>query len=150
MFFSDDDEQLYLDLLSEPCRKAGVEIWSYRLMPNHVHMILTPSTPQGLGLALGESRRRYSGVINARLRVTGDGRAIRFVSPQFPDGRARRTSRTFEDRTEHFGNGLQIARLFGDLVKCHGNPVARNPETRAGRMSLRQLTGNSTSSRATL
>ncbi|WP_294535739.1 transposase [uncultured Rhodoblastus sp.] len=80
VFFSDDDYQLYLDLLSERCRKAGVEIWSYCLMPNHVHMILTPSAPQGLGLAIGETHRRYSGVINARLLVTGHLFQSRFGS----------------------------------------------------------------------
>lgn len=80
VFFSDDDYLLYLDLLSDRCRKAGVEIWSYCLMPNHVHMILTPSTPQGLGLALGETHRRYCGVINARLRVTGHLFQSRFGS----------------------------------------------------------------------
>ena len=40
-------------------------------MPNHVHLILTPSTPQGLGAALGETHRRYGSVINARLHVAG-------------------------------------------------------------------------------
>lgn len=80
VFFSDDDYQLYLDLLRERCRKAGVGVWSYCLMPNHVHLILTPSTPQGLGLALGETHRRYCGVINARLRVTGHLFQSRFGS----------------------------------------------------------------------
>jgi len=70
-FFGDEDYGLYLDLLSERCRQAGVAVWSYCLMPNHVHLILTPSTPQGLGRALGETHRRYASVINARLRVTG-------------------------------------------------------------------------------
>ncbi len=80
VFFSDDDYELYLDLLAERCRKAGVEIWSYCLMPNHVHLILTPSTPDGLGRALGEAHRRYCGVINARLRVTGHLFQSRFGS----------------------------------------------------------------------
>ena len=71
IFFGDDDYRLYLDLLGERCRKAGVELWSYCLMPNHVHLILTPANPQGLGRALGETHRRYASVINARLRVTG-------------------------------------------------------------------------------
>jgi putative transposase len=71
IFFGDDDYRLYLDLLGERCRKVGVEVWSYCLMPNHVHLILTPATPEGLGRALGETHRRYSSVINARLRVTG-------------------------------------------------------------------------------
>ena len=71
IFFGDDDYRLYLDLLGERCRKAGVGLWSYCLMPNHVHLILTPATPEGLGRALGETHRRYASVINARLRVTG-------------------------------------------------------------------------------
>ncbi len=71
IFFGDDDYRLYLDLLGERCRKAGVELWSYCLMPNHVHLILTPATPEGPGRALGETHRRYASVINARLRVTG-------------------------------------------------------------------------------
>ena len=40
-------------------------------MPNHVHLILVPDRSEALGRALGETHRRYSAVINARLRVTG-------------------------------------------------------------------------------
>jgi len=45
--FGNEDYGLYLDLLSERRRLAGVAVWSYCLMPNPVHPILTPSTPQG-------------------------------------------------------------------------------------------------------
>jgi putative transposase len=40
-------------------------------MPNHVHLILVPDTEEALGRALGETHRRYTSVINARLRVIG-------------------------------------------------------------------------------
>jgi putative transposase len=40
-------------------------------MPNHVHLILVPSDETGLSRAIGETHRRFSGYINARLRVTG-------------------------------------------------------------------------------
>jgi putative transposase len=40
-------------------------------MPNHVHWILVPSDEGGLSRAVGETHRRYSGYITARLRVTG-------------------------------------------------------------------------------
>ena len=46
-FFSDDDYAAYLDLLAQGCRAAGVEVWGYCLMPNHVHLILTPSDVAG-------------------------------------------------------------------------------------------------------
>ncbi len=30
-------------------------MWGYCLMPNHMHRILTPKTPEGLGRALGKA-----------------------------------------------------------------------------------------------
>ncbi len=39
IFFSDMDYALYRDLLAASCRAANVEVWSWVLMPNHVHPI---------------------------------------------------------------------------------------------------------------
>ena len=80
VFFDDDDYALYRDLLASQCRKHDVEVWSYCLMPNHVHLILVPRLAQALGRALGETHRRYVSVINARLRVTGHLFQSRFGS----------------------------------------------------------------------
>ena len=80
VFFSDDDYALYRDLLAEQCRKQGVACWAYCLMPNHVHLVLVPDREEGLGRALGETHRRYSTAINARLRVTGHLFQARFGS----------------------------------------------------------------------
>jgi putative transposase len=71
IFFEDGDHANYRDLLAEQARKAGVEVWAYCLMPNHVHLILTPSTEVGLGRAVGEAHRRYTNFINGRGRWTG-------------------------------------------------------------------------------
>ena len=65
-FFSDADYEAYLALLAEGSQAAGVEVWGYCLMPNHVHLILVPSTADGLRAALGEAHRRYSRGINLR------------------------------------------------------------------------------------
>ena len=65
-FFSDGDYAFYRALLAEGCAKADVEVWGYCLMPNHVHLILTPRDPDGLRAALGETHRRYSQRINQR------------------------------------------------------------------------------------
>jgi putative transposase len=46
-------------------------MWSYCLMPNHMHLIPTPNTSERLGRALGKAHRRYSSFINARPRVPG-------------------------------------------------------------------------------
>ncbi|KTE42968.1 MULTISPECIES: transposase [unclassified Sphingopyxis] len=70
-FFEDGDYALYLDLLADASRSAGVEIWSYCLMPNHVHIIAVPSDEDGLRRVFRHVHRHYTGYINARLRTTG-------------------------------------------------------------------------------
>lgn len=65
-FFSVDDYQSYLELMSRWCRKYAVEIWAYCLMPNHIHLIAVPETKDGLNLAIGEAHRRYTRRINFR------------------------------------------------------------------------------------
>ena len=70
-FFSADDYALYRDLLAEHCRAADVDVWAWCLMPNHVHLILVPSDPDGLRRALAAVHRRYAGVIHARRKRTG-------------------------------------------------------------------------------
>ena len=71
VFFSDADYGLYLSLLTESCKAAGVACWAYVLMPNHIHAILVPDDEDGLRAALAPVHRRYAGIINARRRRTG-------------------------------------------------------------------------------
>jgi putative transposase len=66
VFFSDDDYATYRALLAEGCEAAGVAVWAYCLMPNHVHLILVPSDADGLRAALGEAHRRHTRHVNFR------------------------------------------------------------------------------------
>lgn len=66
VFFGDDDYRAYRELLAEGCARAGVAVWGYCLMPNHVHLILVPGDEAGLRAALGEAHRRYSRRVNFR------------------------------------------------------------------------------------
>ena len=70
-FFEEGDYALYLDLLATAAQRAQVEVWSYCLMPNHVHIILCPGDEDGLWRTFGDLHRRYTGYINARRRTTG-------------------------------------------------------------------------------
>jgi putative transposase len=70
-FFNDEDYAFYKELLGRHCREAGVEVWAWVLMPNHVHLILNPSDPDGLRRALSQAHRRYAGRVHARQRKTG-------------------------------------------------------------------------------
>jgi putative transposase len=70
-FFEDGDFALYRDLLAEAARKAGTSVWSYCLMPNHVHVIVVPEDEEGLRRTFADAHRRYTGFVNARQRWTG-------------------------------------------------------------------------------
>ena len=70
-FFRDKDYALYRDLLAEHAPAAGVEVWAWVLMPNHVHLILVPSDADGLRRTLSPVHRRYAGHIHTRLQRCG-------------------------------------------------------------------------------
>jgi putative transposase len=70
-FFRSEDYQLYRNLLAEQAAAAGVEVWAWVLMPNHVHLILVPPEPDALRRVLAAVHRRYAGQIHARLKRTG-------------------------------------------------------------------------------
>ena len=58
-------------LLADAAQRAAFEVWSYCLMPNHVHIVAVPSDPDGPRRAFRSVHRHYTGYINARLRVSG-------------------------------------------------------------------------------
>lgn len=70
-FFEPGDYALYLDLLADAAERHGVEVWSYCLMPNHVHIIAVPRDADALGRTFRHVHRHYTGYVNARMRVTG-------------------------------------------------------------------------------
>ncbi len=70
-FFEPSDYRLYLQLLVEECHKSKVEVWSYCLMPNHVHLIVVPDSEDGLRQAIGHTHRRYTRAINDRMEWRG-------------------------------------------------------------------------------
>jgi len=66
VFFCDEDYEAYRLLLGESCQNAGVKILAYCLMPNHVHLILVPTSQNGLSDALKIAHRHYTRHINFR------------------------------------------------------------------------------------
>ncbi len=71
VFFDEADYRLYRSLIASAARAAKAEVWAYCLMPNHVHLIVTPSDPDGLRKTFADAHRRYTGTINARFQWTG-------------------------------------------------------------------------------
>ncbi|OUR71585.1 hypothetical protein A9Q78_09305 [Methylophaga sp. 41_12_T18] len=80
VFFNDDDKQLYLEWLTDYCKKYQVELLSYCLMDNHIHLIMTPQTHDGLHNVLKPLHMRYAQYINRRHGWSGHLWQGRFFS----------------------------------------------------------------------
>ena len=64
VFFDDGDRQTYLELLGEYAAKFGVEVAACCLMSNHIHLILIPSTEEGLQQVLKPLHMRHAQRLN--------------------------------------------------------------------------------------
>lgn len=80
IFTSDSDRLIYRNLLGEYAAKAGLAIWGYCLMPNHVHLLLVPSAATSLAKGIGLAHRRFAQMQNARHGWTGHLFGGRFYS----------------------------------------------------------------------
>src|SRR5215510_8848881 len=80
VFFVDDDRRAYLDTLRELCDRFRVILHGYCLMTNHVHLVLTPKTTDGLARAVGTAHVRHSAYINRLHGRSGHLWAGRFHS----------------------------------------------------------------------
>jgi len=65
-FFSERDYSHYRSLLAAAKEKAGIDIWAYCLMPNHVHLVAIPTRADGLAILFREAHLRYTRSINDR------------------------------------------------------------------------------------
>ena len=88
-FFEISDYARYVDLVAEGCRDAGVEVLSWCLMPNHVHLVLRPRTSDGLTQALSVAHQRYTWVVNRRKGWQGHLWHSRFYSCPLDDAHLR-------------------------------------------------------------
>lgn len=65
IFFGKSDYQAYIDLICELKEEAGVQIWAYCLMPNHVHIVAVPDGKKSLAKLFGVAHHRYARRINS-------------------------------------------------------------------------------------
>ncbi len=70
-FLINDDYAVYLEILSGCTRRHGLEIWSYCLMPDHVHFIGIPDEKNSLSNCLRAAHSRYTKYINHRINTCG-------------------------------------------------------------------------------
>ena len=112
VFFSDADYQAYRGLVAEHCAAAGVAVWGYCLMPNHVHLILVPPDEDALRHALGEAHRRYT----RRVNLAGKDDTLVTAAPLLalaPDWKAFLAEALDEDDLEALRRHARTGRPLG-------------------------------------
>ena len=80
IFFKPEDYEYYQTLLLTQCKLHGLEIISYCLMTNHIHLIVIPKDQNSLSKAIGETHRLYTRKINFEQKVKGHLFQERFYS----------------------------------------------------------------------
>ena len=71
IFFSDEDYQFYKEKLLDCSKKHDCEIHAYVMMTNHVHLLVTPHTENGLSKLMQSLGRYYVQYINYYYERTG-------------------------------------------------------------------------------
>jgi putative transposase len=87
IFACDADFRFFRACIEDALGRFGVDLHSYVLMRNHVHLLMTPSTPCGISRAMQGAIRRYAGYFNARYRRTGTLWEGRFHAAVIEDDR---------------------------------------------------------------
>jgi REP-associated tyrosine transposase len=70
-FHNDTDYLVYLSNLRELARRTQCALHAYCLMTNHVHLLLTPSNPEGCALLMRNLGQRYVQYFNRRYERSG-------------------------------------------------------------------------------
>ncbi len=80
VFFNDDGYHSYLDYLTASAKAFDFEVWSYCLMPNHIHLLIVPSTIASLRDGMGHLHQTYALAVNRSQGWTGHLWQGRFFS----------------------------------------------------------------------
>ena len=70
-FYADEDCRFYLDWLAEYAGKTGCRIHAYVLMTNHVHLLVSADSGDGVGAMMKALRQRYVQYANRTYRRSG-------------------------------------------------------------------------------
>lgn len=70
-FIAAEDYQYYLECLNDACGRYRVSVHAYVLMTNHVHLLVTPDTDDGISRVMQSLGRRYVQYFNYRYRRSG-------------------------------------------------------------------------------
>ena len=70
-FFDDDDRETYLELINKASIRRACTVHAYVLMTNHIHLLVTPETADGISHFMQDIGREYVQHINKTYRRSG-------------------------------------------------------------------------------
>ena len=85
-FFTEHDRHFYLGQLEELAAQFQCAVHAYVLMDNHVHLLLSPSTKDGISVVMKHLGQRYVQHVNTIYRRTGGLWEGRFFSSVVDSG----------------------------------------------------------------
>lgn len=103
VFFTDEDREVYLRLVSIFTKKENINVWAYSLMDNHTHLVVVPSTKDCLAKAFGEIHKLYAKRINSRNDWKGHLWQERFISVPMDNAHTMTTVRYVEKNAVRAG-----------------------------------------------
>ena len=70
-FFCNNDRAFFMNKLAEACESEGVKVHAYVLMSNHVHLLMTSHTVNGISKVMQMVGRNYVRYINTTYQRSG-------------------------------------------------------------------------------
>ena len=71
LFFSMHDRKIYLDWLRDAAKHFGSLVHAFALMPNHIHLLITPQKEDALAKTMQSLGRRYAQYFNQAHQRSG-------------------------------------------------------------------------------
>ncbi len=71
LFFGNEDRRIYLEWLRDGARQFGCAVHAFALMPNHVHLLITPHNEDSLAKTMQSLGRRYVQYFNQQHHRSG-------------------------------------------------------------------------------
>lgn len=97
IFFSPDDYQAYVDILSIALQRHKTLCVAWCLMPNHIHLMLVPTHEDGLRAPLASAHTTYAQRINQNQKTSGHLFQGRFASYPMDDAHMMVAARYIEN-----------------------------------------------------
>lgn len=80
VFLDDEDRRRYLELIAEYSQQYSLDLWSYCLMDNHLHLLAVPQHERSLAKGIGLANQVYTQHFNRKYTQSGRVWQNRFFS----------------------------------------------------------------------